>query len=116
MSMRSAAIVGLSSLLISTPGAGFAQQVEITIEQIDTVVFPADGGAAARAICAGLASGVLNRDLVGSDLARLQGAVRESGDAELAANYVKAFNDVANGTPGCNIEVTAPGDGNLRRY
>jgi len=116
MAMRSAGIVGLSALLISSPGAGLAQQVEISIEQIETVVFPAEGGAAAQAICAGLASGVLNPDLVGSDLARLQGALRDSGDAELAANYVKAFNNVADGTPGCNIEVTAPGDGNLRRY
>ena len=58
-SMRSAGIVGLSALLISSPGAGLAQQVEITIEQIETVVFPAEGGAAAQAICAGLASGVL---------------------------------------------------------
>lgn len=114
--MRSAGIVGLTALLISSPAAGLAQQAEITIEQIETVVFPAEGGAAAQAICAGLASGVLNRDLVGSDLARIQGALRESGDAELAANYVKAFNNVADGTPGCNIEVTAPGDGNLRRY
>ena len=93
-----------------------ARQIEITIEPIEMVVFPAEGGAAAQAICSGLASGVLNRDLVGSDLARLQGALRESDDAELAANYVKAFNNVADGTPGCNIEVTAPGDGNLRRY
>ena len=48
--MRSAGIVGLTALLISSPVAGLAQQVEITIEQIETVVFPAEGGAAAQAI------------------------------------------------------------------
>ena len=116
MSLRSSAMLGFWALLFSSTGLGLAQQVDVTIEQIETVVFPAEGGAAAQAICAGLASGVLNRDLVGSDLARLQGALRDSGDSELAANYVKAFNNVADDTPGCNIEVTAPGDGNLRRY
>ncbi len=116
MSLRSSAMLGFWALLFSSTGLGLAQQVDVTIEQIETVVFPSEGGAAAQAICAGLASGVLSRDQVGLDLARLQAALRQSEEADLAATYVKAFNSVANGIYGCNIEVTAPGDGNLRRY
>ena len=116
MTTRCSACVGLMTLLTATAGAGFAQQAVVTIEQINTVVFPAEGGAAAQAICSGLASGALTRDQVGSALARVQEAFREVGEPSEVSSYITAFNRSAAGISGCNLEVTGQGDGNLWTY
>tara|TARA_Y100000748_G_C15376582_1_gene441974 strand:+ start:399 stop:749 length:351 start_codon:yes stop_codon:yes gene_type:complete len=116
MATRSSTLTGLMVLIAATAGPALAQQTTITIEQINTVVFPADGATAAKAICEGLANGALTRDQVGSDLARLQGALREVGDSGDATSYVKAFNSATAGINGCNVQVTGPNEDNRWNY
>jgi len=89
---------------------------EVTIERIQTVVFPAQGDAAATAICAGLADGVLTRDGIGLDLARLQQALSLSGDRDLMNRYVNSFNATAQQQPGCNIRITDPQNTDLYQW
>ena len=116
MTTRSSALTGLMVLIATTAAPVLAQQTTITIEQINTVVFPADGAAAAKAICTGLADGALTRDQVGSALARLQGALGESGESQSTTRYVKAFNGAAAGINGCNVQVTGPDEDNRWNY
>ena len=116
MATRCSALTGLMVLISATAGPVLAQQATVTIEQINTVVFPADGATAAKAICEGLANGALTRDQVGSDLARLQGAMREVGDSVDATSYVKAFNSASAGIDGCNVQVTGPNEDNRWNY
>ena len=116
MATRSSNLIGLTVLMVATASPALAQQTTITIEQINTVVFPADGAAAAKAICAGLASGVLTRDQVGSDLARLQKALSEASESGSANSYVKEFNNVSSGISGCNVQVTGPAEDNRWNY
>ena len=116
MTTRNSALTGLMVLITTTVTPLLAQQTTITIEQINTVVFPADGAAAAKAICAGLASGVLTRDQVGSDLARLQKALSEVSESGSANRYVKDFNSVSSGISGCNVQVTGPAEDNRWNY
>ena len=116
MATRSSTLTVLMVLIAATAGPALAQQTTITIEQINTVVFPADGAAAAEAICAGLASGVLTRDQVGSDLARLQKTLGEAGESGSATRYVKAFNSASAGISGCNVQVTGPAEDNRWNY
>ena len=116
MATRSSTLTGLMVLIAATAGPALAQQTTITIEQINTVVFPADGATAAKAICDGLASGALTRDQVGIDLARLQSALGEVGESESANRYVKAFNSTTAAINGCNVQVTGPSEDNLWNY
>ena len=116
MTTRCSALTGLIVLIASTAGPLLAQHATVTIEQINTVVFPADGAAAAKAICDGLASGALTRDQVGIDLARLQSALGEVGESESANRYVKAFNSTTAAIKGCNVQVTGPSEDNLWNY
>ena len=116
MATSCSALTGFMVLISAIAGPVLAQQTTITIEQINTVVFPADGAAAAKAICEGLASGALTRDQVGSALARLQGALGESGDSAAATTYVKAFNNASAGINGCNVQVTGPNEDNRWNY
>lgn len=90
------ACLALIPMAAAMPQHAKAQEVEeVTIEQIQTVVFPAQGDAAATAICAGLADGVLSRDGIGVDLARLQRALSLTGDQALVNRYVNSFNTTA---------------------
>ncbi|WP_244279561.1 DNA ligase [Synechococcus sp. UW179A] len=116
MTTRSSALTGLMVLISATAAPVLSQQTTITIEQINTVVFPADGATAAKAICTGLANGALTRDQVGSALARLQRALSEVGEPESATRYVKAFNGASAGINGCNVQVTGPNEDNLWNY
>ncbi|KZR87915.1 hypothetical protein MITS9509_01760 [Synechococcus sp. MIT S9509] len=116
MTTRNSALTGLMVLITTTAAPVLAQQTTITIEQINTVVFPADGAAAAKAICTGLTDGALTRDQVGNALARLQGALSESGESESATRYVKAFNVASAGINDCNVQVTGPSEDNLWNY
>ena len=116
MATRSSTLTGLMVLIAATAGPALAQQTTITIEQINTVVFPADGAAAAKAICTGLANGALTRDQVGSALARLQRALSEVGASDSATRYVKAFNGASAGINGCNVQVTGPDEDNRWNY
>jgi len=103
-------------LIAATAEPTLAQQTTITIEQINTVVFPADGAAAAQAICAGLASVLLTRDQAGGDLARLQKTLGEAGESGSATRYVKAFNSASAGISGCNVQVPGPAEDNRWNY
>ena len=116
MTTRSSALTGLMVLITASAAPVLAQQTTITIEQINTVVFPADGAAAAKAICTGLANGALTRDQVGSALARLQRARSEVGASDSATRYVKAFNGASAGINGCNVQVTGPDEDNRWNY
>ena len=116
MATRSSALTSLMVLIAAIAAPVLAEQTTITIEQINTVVFPADGASAAQAICAGLASGVLTRDQVGSDLARLQKALSEVNESGSATRYVKAFNSASAGINGCNVQVTGPAEDNRWNY
>jgi|TARA_B100000073_G_scaffold111616_1_gene90036 hypothetical protein len=116
MAIHSSTLTGLMVLIAATAGSVHAQQVTITIEEIDTVVFPADGSAAAQAICGGLASGALTRDQVGSTLANLQRALSEVSESESAISYVKAFNSAAARIKDCNVQVTGPNEDNRWNY
>ena len=116
MATRCSALTGLLVLFSPAAGTVLAQEATVIIEQINTVVFPADGAAAAQAICNGLAIRALTRDQVGSDLARLQQVLSEAGDPKSAIRYVKAFNRASAGIDGCNVQVTGPGEDNLRNY
>ena len=116
MTTRNSALTGLMVLITTTAAPVLAQQTTITIEQINTVVFPADGAAAAKAICTGLTDGALTRDQVGNALARLQGALSESGESESATRYMKAFNAASAGINDCNVQVTGPSEDNLWNY
>ena len=110
------ALMGLGLLIAVAPTPAAAQDVTITIEQINTVVFPADGSAAARDICAGLKSGVLSRDQIGTSLAQLQSALDRYSDSGYVKDYVNAFNRAAAGLPGCSVQVTGPDNSNLNRW
>lgn len=116
MAIHSSALTGLMVLIAATAGPVHAQQVTITIEEINTVVFPADGDVAAQDICGGLASGALTRDQVGSTLVRLQRALSEVNKPESAISYVKAFNRTAADIKDCNVQVTGPDENNLWNY
>jgi|GEM_PF-1054459 hypothetical protein len=111
------ACLALTTMAAAMPQHAKAQEVEeVTIEQIQTVVFPAQGDAAATAICAGLADGVLSRDGIGVDLARLQRALSLTGDQALVNRYVNSFNATAQQQPGCNIRITDPQNTDLYQW
>ena len=116
MACRCSALTGLLVVITALAGPVLAQQITVTIEEINTVVFPADGAEAAKAICTGLANGALTRDQVGSALARLQRALGEVGDSESATGYVRAFNSTSAGINGCNVQVTGPSEDNRWNY
>ena len=116
MVLRCSALTGILVLITAGAGPVLAQQATVTIEEINTVVFPANGDSAARAICTGLANGAVTRDQIGSALARLQRALGEAGDSETATRYVRAFNSTAAGISGCNVQVTGPNEDNLWNY
>ncbi|QNI58390.1 putative conserved secreted protein [Synechococcus sp. BIOS-U3-1] len=116
MATRSSALTSLVVLIAATAGPVLAEPTIITIEQINTVVFPADGATAAEAICAGLASGLLTRDQVGSDLARLQKALSEVNESGSVNRYIKSFNSASAGINGCNVQVTGPAEDNRWNY
>lgn len=110
------ALMALGLLIAVPPAPVAAQDVTVRIEQINSVVFPAEGGAAAREICAGLKRGVLSRDQIGSSLAQLQSALARYADAGYVKGYVTAFNRAAAAAPGCNVQVTGPDNSNLNRW
>ena len=110
------ALMGLGLLVAVAPTPAAAQNVTVRIEQINTVVFPADGSSAAADICAGLEAGVLSRDQVGTSLAQLQAALNRYADGGYVKAYVSAFNSAAAGVPGCNVQVTGPANSNLNRW
>jgi hypothetical protein len=111
------ACLALTTMAAAMPQHAKAQEVEeVTIEQIQTVVFPAQGNEAAAAICAGLADGVLSRDGVGVDLARLQRALSLTGDQALVNRYVNSFNTTAQQQSGCNIRITDPQNTDLYQW
>ena len=110
------ALMGFGLLIAVLPTPIAAQEITVTIEQINSVVFPADGNAAARDICAGLKAGVLSRDQIGTSLARLQSALDRYSDAKYVKAYVTAFNRAAAGLPGCSVQVTGPENSNLNRW
>ena len=116
MATRGSVLTGLMVLITASANPALAQEATVTIEQIDTVVFPADGAAAAKAICTGLADGAVTRDQVGSALARLQRALAEAGETASATSYVRAFNNASAGIRGCNVQVTGPSEDNLWNY
>ncbi len=111
------ACLALTTMAAAMPQHAKAQEVEeVTIEQIQTVVFPAQGNEAAAAICAGLAAGVLSRDGIGVDLARLQRALSLTGDQALVNRYVNSFNTTAQQQSGCNIRITDPQNTDLYQW
>ena len=64
MACRCSALTGLMVVITAFAGPVLAQQITVTIEEINTVVFPADGDSAARAICTGLTNGAVTRDQI----------------------------------------------------
>ena len=88
----------------------------ITIEQINSVVFRADGKCAATDICTGLKEGVLSRDRIGTALAEVQQALWRYADRSYVKSYVTDFNRAASSVPGCNVQVTGPENSNLNRW
>ena len=88
----------------------------ITIEQINSVMFPADGKSAATDICTGLNEGVLSRDRIGTALAEVQQALKRYADRSYVKSYVTDFNSAASSVPGCNVQVTGPENSNLNRW
>ena len=88
----------------------------ITIEQINSVVFPADGKSAATDICTGLKAGVLSRDRIGTALAEVQQALERYADRSYVKSYETDFNRAASSVPGCNVQVTGPENSNLNRW
>ena len=108
-------LVCLATSLAITPALA-AEIEEISIERIQTVIFPADGAEAAAAICNGLADGVLNRDGIGVDLARLQNALATSGNPDQVNRYVNGFNQTAQARQGCNIRISDPQNTDLYQW
>lgn len=88
----------------------------ITIEQINSVVFPADGKSAATDICTGLKEVVLSRDRIGTALAEVQQALERYADRSYVKSYETDFNRAASSVPGCNVQVTGPENSNLNRW
>jgi len=110
------ALMGLGFLIAVASAPVAAQDVTVTIEQINTVVFPADGSTAADDICTGLKSGVLSRDQIGISLAQLQAALNRYSDGSYVKTYVSDFNRAAADVAGCNVQITGPANNNLNRW
>ena len=112
---RLALVVATTTLVVlGSPMA--AQTVTVTIEQINSVVFPADGKSAAKDVCTGLKKGVLSRDQIGTALAEVQLALGRYSDRTYVKSYVSDFNRTAASIPGCNVQVTGPDNSNLNRW
>ena len=105
---------GATLVVLGSPMA--AQTVTVTIEQINSVVFPADGKSAATDICTGLKEGVLSRDQIGEVLAEVQQALERYADQSYVKSYVTDFNRAASLVPGCNVQVTGLENSNLNRW
>ena len=88
----------------------------ITIEQINSVVFPADGKSAATDICTGLKEGVLSRDRIGTALAEVQQALERYADRSYVKSYETDFNRAAWSVPVGNVQETGPENSNLNRW
>ncbi len=105
---------GISLFVLAVPLA--AQTETVMIEQINRIVFPADGSSAARDICTGLKAGVLSRDQIGTALAKVQQALDRYADRTYVTSYVTDFNRAAASISGCNVQVTGPDNSNLNRW
>ena len=104
----------ITLVVLGSPVA--AQTVTVTIEKINSVVFPAEGKSAATDICTGLNEGVLSRDQIGEALAEVQQALERFADRSYVKSYVSDFNRAASSMQGCNVQVTGPENSNLNRW
>ena len=104
----------ITLVVLGSPVA--AQTVTVTIEKINSVVFPAEGKSAATDTCTGLNESVLSRDQIGEALAEVQQALERFADRSYVKSYVSDFNRAASSVPGCNVQVTGPENSNLNRW
>ena len=104
----------ITLVVLGSPVA--AQTVTVTIEKINSVVFPAECKSAATDICTGLNEGVLSRDQIGEALAEVQQALERFADRSYVKSYVSDFNRAASSMQGCNVQVTGPENSNLNRW
>ena len=116
MLRRRLALVKAGTTLVVLGSPVAAQTATVTIEQINSVVFPAQGKSAATDICKGLNEGVLSRDQIGEALAEVQQALERFADRSYVKSYVTDFNRAASSVPGCNVQVTGPENSNLNRW
>ena len=116
MLRRRLALVKAISTLVVLGSPVAAQTVTVTIEKINSVVFPAEGKSAATDICTGLNEGVLSRDQIGEALAEVQQALERFADRSYVKSYVSDFNRAASSMQGCNVQVTGPENSNLNRW
>ena len=101
MLRRRLALVEAGTTLVVLGSPVAAQTAPVTIEQINSIVFPAQGKSAAKDICTGLKEGVLSRDQIGEALAEVQQALERFAD-RICESYVSDFNRAASSVPGCN--------------
>lgn len=116
MLRRRLALVEAGTTLVVLGSPVAAQTVTVTIEKINSVVFPAEGKSAATDICTGLNEGVLSRDQIGEALAEVQQALERFADRSYVKSYVSDFNRAASSMQGCNVQVTGPENSNLNRW